>query len=79
MNSKKDMTLVPTICGFLIALVGGFMMFFGDKNIVLSSSLLMGGIVSCFGLLYTIANWVMVFFYRLDNLEKTVEKLEDKQ
>ena len=77
MNSKKNMTLVPTICGFLISLVGIFIMFFGDKNVVLPSAYLMGSIVACFGMLYAIGQWAMIFFYRLEKLEKTVELWED--
>lgn len=79
MNSKKNRTLVSTICGFLIALVGAFVMFFGDKNVVLPSAFLVGGIVACFGLLYVTVHWYMVLFYRLDELEDIVEKLGGNQ
>lgn len=79
MNSKKNRTLVSTICGFLIALVGAFMILFGDKNVVLSSTTLFGSIVACFGLLYVTVHWYMVLLYRLDELEDIVEKLGGNQ
>lgn len=79
MDSKKRMTLVPTICGFLIALVGAFMILFGDKNVVLSSTTLLGSIVACFGLLYVTVHWFMILLYRLDKLEDIVEELGGKQ
>lgn len=76
---KERLSFAPTFCGLLIMLVGTFVMFFGDKTVVLPSSFLVGGIVVCFGLFYLIKCSTMVLFDRLEKLEKIVEKLGGNQ
>lgn len=76
---KERLSFAPTFCGLLIILVGAYTMFFGDKTVVLPSSVLIGSVVVCFGGFYLIKWSTMVLFDRLEKLEKIVEKLGGNQ
>ena len=79
MKSKGRLGITPTFCGLLMVLVGTYVMFFGDKTVILPSTFLVGGIVICLGMLYLIKVSIMEFSYRLDKLEDIIEKLGGNQ
>lgn len=76
MKLKGHLGFAPIFCGLLMVLVGTYVMFFGDKTVVLPSTFLAGGIVICLGMLYLVKVSIMEFSYKLGKLEETVEMWE---